>query len=119
MCAEERRWASSASALRRELSEARELCAQLEARGVEAQAQADAPAAALLAQLAALQRASLERERAHADTARHLAAQLGPSPSRLALRAVSFRATSRKSCTLILDPDFIEFLGRLKADFVY
>ncbi|XP_063827954.1 TATA element modulatory factor [Ostrinia nubilalis] len=67
----ERRWASREEALRREVREARELaCADA----------APAPAescGALLAQLAALQRAALQRDTAHAHHTRALRAQLG------------------------------------------
>ncbi|KAJ2943505.1 hypothetical protein O0L34_g16616 [Tuta absoluta] len=72
---EEKRWIARTEALRRELNEARELISSLEARAQDPAV--DAGAAALLQQLAALQRSALEREQSHAVTTRNLAAQLG------------------------------------------
>lgn len=67
---------SREEALRRELHEAREAWSALES-GATASAAGDTGAAAVLAQLAQLQRAALGREQAHAHALRHRAAQLG------------------------------------------
>ncbi|XP_045766995.1 TATA element modulatory factor [Maniola jurtina] len=66
---EEQRWLAREEALRREVVEARE------AGEARAAGEAEAPAA-LLQQLAALQRGALDRERAHSAVAAGLAAQL-------------------------------------------
>ncbi|CAH2039151.1 unnamed protein product, partial [Iphiclides podalirius] len=66
---EEQRWVAREEALRRQLAEARE---EGEARGAgreECARCAEGQAAALLGQLAALQRSALERERAHSAAA--------------------------------------------------
>ncbi|XP_028175220.1 TATA element modulatory factor [Ostrinia furnacalis] len=87
--AEERRWATREEALRREVREARELaCADA----------APAPAescGALLAQLAALQRAALQRDTAHAHHTRALRAQLAEAETSLA-KAVERERVSRE-----------------------
>ncbi|CAH0730093.1 unnamed protein product, partial [Brenthis ino] len=72
---EEQRWLSREEALRREAAEAREAAAGVAGAAAAGEsAGAEAPAA-LLQQLAALQRAALERERAHAAAAAALSAQ--------------------------------------------
>ncbi|XP_061714846.1 TATA element modulatory factor [Cydia pomonella] len=89
---EERRWVSREEALRRELAEARELCAALEAR-VGAAAGGDG-AGALLAQLAALQRSALDRDQAHVNTVRGLKQQLAEAETSLT-KAVERERLSR------------------------
>ncbi|XP_049874145.1 TATA element modulatory factor isoform X2 [Pectinophora gossypiella] len=90
---EERRWISREEALRRELTEARELCSSLEAReGAEA---GEAGAAALLQQLAALQRSALDREHAHSITTRNLAQQLAEAET-CAAKAVERERVARE-----------------------
>ncbi|XP_046968522.1 TATA element modulatory factor isoform X2 [Vanessa cardui] len=88
---EEQRWVAREEALRREAAEAREAS--------EAQADAEAPAA-LLQQLAALQRAALERERAHASAAAALAAQLEEARRRAAAATESERAGRAEAAAL-------------------
>ncbi|XP_052741769.1 TATA element modulatory factor [Bicyclus anynana] len=77
---EEQRWLAREEALRREAAEARE------AGEARAAGEAEAPAA-LLQQLAALQRGALERERAHGAAAGALAAQLAAAEARAAKAA--------------------------------
>ncbi|XP_063623742.1 TATA element modulatory factor [Cydia splendana] len=90
---EERRWVSREEALRLELTEARELCAALEARAGAAAAGGEG-AAALLAQLAALQRSALERDQAHVNTVRGLKQQVAEAETSLT-KAVERERLSR------------------------
>ncbi|XP_063535692.1 TATA element modulatory factor [Cydia strobilella] len=99
---EERRWVSREEALRRELTEALELCAALEARscacacvGAGAAPGGDgAGAGALLAQLAALQRSAVERDQAHVNTVRGLKQQVAEAETSLT-KAVERERLSR------------------------
>ncbi|XP_050352058.1 TATA element modulatory factor [Nymphalis io] len=88
---EEQRWVSREEALRREAAEARE--------AGEALADAEAPAA-LLQQLAALQRAALERERAHSAAAAALASQLEEAQRQASAAQESERAGRAEGAAL-------------------
>ncbi|CAG4946292.1 unnamed protein product [Parnassius apollo] len=99
---EEQRWISREEALRRELAEAREA---REAGGSEAAECArcgDGAAAALLAQLAALQRSALERERAHSAAAAALSRRLAEAET-CAAKAAERERLAREECDALRD----------------
>ncbi|GBP74737.1 TATA element modulatory factor [Eumeta japonica] len=101
---EEKRWAARTEALRRELGAARELASSLESRvatGAEGACACggDAGAGALLAQLAALQRAALERDNAHRTQTRALHAAQAEAEAAL-VKVRECESAAREEATL-------------------
>ncbi|CAH0693899.1 unnamed protein product [Spodoptera exigua] len=96
---EEKKWVAREEALRRELQEAREACTALESSC--SGGGGEGGAGAVLSQLAQLQAAALDRERAHAHALRQRALQLEEAERALSLAAEREQASRLHSAALL------------------